>query len=50
MTKKSIGKDGGAGRVLKFFRQLYGSLRVEAIRAVNVVWLCRAPTAALPLS
>jgi hypothetical protein len=48
VTYFAIGKDGGAGRVLKLFHQLYGSLRVEAIRAINVVWLCRAPTAALP--
>jgi hypothetical protein len=48
VTYFGIGKDLGAERVIGFFFQLYGSLRVEAIWAINIVWLCRAPTAPLP--
>jgi hypothetical protein len=44
----AIGRDQGADRVFGFFNRLYGSLRVEAMRAVNIVWLCRRPTAPIP--
>jgi hypothetical protein len=37
-------------RIIPFFRQHYGSPRVTAMRAINIVWLSRMPTAALPES
>jgi hypothetical protein len=43
-----IGKDAGDRRVVSFFGRLCGSVRVEAMRAVNFVWLLRIPTAHIP--
>jgi hypothetical protein len=48
VTYFAIGKDSGSTRVFSFFRHLHGSLRVEAMWAINVVWLARAPVTAAP--
>ncbi len=47
-TYFAVGKDAADERVFEFFRRLYGSPRVEAMRAVNIVWLQGAPTEPLP--
>jgi hypothetical protein len=46
----AIGKDAGDDRVVSFFGRLCGSVRVEAMRAVNFVWLLRTPTSPVPES
>jgi hypothetical protein len=48
VTYFAIAKDAGLDRGAVFFRRLYGSLRVEAMRAVHIVWLVRKPTGAIP--
>jgi hypothetical protein len=48
VTYFAVGKDNGSDRFVPFFRRIYGSLKVEAMRAVSIVWLKRAPTARLP--
>jgi hypothetical protein len=50
VTYFAIGKDAGDDRVSAFFRRLHGSVRVEAMWAIGIVWLDRTPTAALPES
>ena len=48
VTYFAVGKDAGDGRVFTFFGRLCGSVRVEAMRAVNIVWLLRFPTGPVP--
>lgn len=48
VTYFAIGKDAGDDRVVSFFDRVCGSIRVKAMRAVNIVWLLRRPTAAIP--
>lgn len=48
VTYFAIAKDAGDGRLFPFFVRLCGSARVEAMRAVNIVWLSRPPTAPVP--
>jgi hypothetical protein len=48
VTYLAIGNDHEADRVFGFFNCLYGSLRIEAMRAINVVCLCRRPTIPIP--
>src|SRR5262245_19372435 len=48
VTYFAIGKDMGDDRVIAFCRRLYGSRRVDAIRAISIVWLCRPPPAPSP--
>jgi hypothetical protein len=48
VTYFAVGKDAGDDRLFEFFARLYGSLRIEAMWAVNVVWLHRRPTVAIP--
>lgn len=48
VTYFAIGKDAADERVVPFFGRLCGSVRVEAMRAVNIAWLLRTPTAPVP--
>ena len=48
VTYFAIGKDHGSDRVFGFFNCLYGSFRIEIMRAINIVWLCRRPIASIP--
>ncbi|HEX4610521.1 MAG TPA: hypothetical protein VH092_20195, partial [Urbifossiella sp.] len=49
VTYFAIGKDARDDRIVGFFDRLCGSVRVVAMRAVNVAWLLRTPTAPLPV-
>lgn len=48
VTYFAIGKDTSDDRAVAFFRRLCGSVRVEAMWAINLAWLCRAPAGAIP--
>jgi hypothetical protein len=48
VTYFAIGKDAGDDRGTVFFGRMSGSVRVEAMKAVNIVWLLRTPTAPVP--
>jgi hypothetical protein len=48
VTYFGIDKDTASERSFQFFQRLCGSVRVEAMRAINIAWLCRAPTAPIP--